>query len=85
MTQTDSSKVRFVAFYDDPEYEDHMLSVYYEANKPTPVKFLCDLETYERREAELVGFGSTGGWVTIEEAEDMVADIYESEIEGGDE
>ncbi|NUC71668.1 hypothetical protein HTZ84_04970 [Haloterrigena sp. SYSU A558-1] len=77
------SKVRYVAFYDDPEAGENEVLTRYVPDKPRDVVHLMNWDTEVMRECELIGYGSLGDWTTLEEAEERADEIAE-EVFGGD-
>jgi len=76
------SKVRYVAFYDDPEAGDNEVLTRYVPEKPRDVVHMMNWDTKVMRECELIGYGSLGGWATQEEAEEMAEDIADDVFSG---
>jgi|GEM_PF-4538700 len=74
-------KVRYVSFYETPKEGEGMLAVRYTPNEPRNIIQMHNFDTGDDWEETLVGYGSTGGWVTIEAAKGMVTEIYEQEVE----
>lgn len=81
-TDDDQDKVRYVAFYDDPEQPDHIVMTTYEIDKPDETLHLFNFESETRRICNLIGYKSTGGWVPVDEAKEMTDDIADSVLDG---